>query len=331
MTIAKYNFDKNLIKASYKKDLYGAKREWQIIGKDIREEQNGLCICQRKVKYIIYMYNPKTKLTIMVGSKCAKKFELNNFSLSNNILRELLKNNLLKGDYEIIDNIIRYSYSIEEQFIKYFENKIDKCNNNQNKLLEIKNEIKELINIYSLMYLNNIYETLNTKIIKINIHKELIDKCLVYSVKTFTHNYVPCQGSDIYENTKLFRDIDECNNYILSLKPLEEKITKGYGYTLSENTLKKIEIIYKNDIIKTLGKLFDDNKLPKTTQNINPLQLQMQLQIKESIDEVVPIILHTCSLDICKCENPDYELIKINNNYYCNNCSKWRCRCNQSL
>jgi hypothetical protein len=214
MTTAKYNFDKNLIKASYKKDLYGAKREWQIIGKYIREEQDGLCICQRKVKHIIYMYNPKTKLTIIVGSKCAKKFELNNFLLPNNILRKLLKSNLLKGNYEIINNIIRYSYNIEEQFIKYFENKIDKCNNNQNKLLEIKNEIKELIEIYSLKYLNNIYEILN----------------------------------NIYEILN--------NKYI---------------------------------------------KLHK---------------------------LHRCSLDICICDNPDYELIKVNNNYYCNNCSKWKCRCN---
>lgn len=99
MATTKYNFDKNLIKASYKKDLYGAKREWQIIGNDIREEQNGLCLCQRKVKHIIYMYNPKTKLTIIVGSKCAKKFELNNFLLPNDILREILKSNLTKGDY----------------------------------------------------------------------------------------------------------------------------------------------------------------------------------------------------------------------------------------
>jgi hypothetical protein len=70
------------------------------------------------------------------------------------------------GDYEIIDNIIIYSNNIEEQFITYFENKIDD-NDNQNKLLEIQNEIKELIDIYSLKYLNNIYETINNKLIEI--------------------------------------------------------------------------------------------------------------------------------------------------------------------
>jgi hypothetical protein len=43
--MSKYNFDTNLIKASYNKDLCDAKKEWVSIGKDIREEQDGLCIC----------------------------------------------------------------------------------------------------------------------------------------------------------------------------------------------------------------------------------------------------------------------------------------------
>ena len=42
MSTAKYNFEKNLIKASYKKDLYGAKREWYKICEEIRDEQTGM-------------------------------------------------------------------------------------------------------------------------------------------------------------------------------------------------------------------------------------------------------------------------------------------------
>ena len=36
-----------------------------------------------------------------------------------------------------------------------------------------------------------------------------------------------------------------------------------------------------------------------------------------------------CKINICNCKNPDYELIKANNNYFCNNCNKWKCRCNK--
>jgi hypothetical protein len=114
------------------------------------------------------MYNMKTNLSIIVDSQCAKKFELDKAKLlSNNILREILKNNLLKGDYETINNIIIYSNNIQEQFIKYIEDKIEN-NNNKFKLLEIQNEIKELIEIYSLKYLNNIYEIINNKLIDID-------------------------------------------------------------------------------------------------------------------------------------------------------------------
>ena len=32
-------------------------------------------------------------------------------------------------------------------------------------------------------------------------------------------------------------------------------------------------------------------------------------------------------LNICICENPKYELVKLSNNLFCVNCSKWKCRC----
>jgi len=236
--MAKYNFDMNLIKASYDKDLEDAKKEWVSIGKDTRQSQDGLCICQHKVKHIIYMFNMKTKLTIIVGSKCAKKFELDKvISLPNKILREILNSNLLKGDYEIIDNIIIYSNNIEEQFIKYFENKIDD-NDNQNKLLEIQNEIKELIDIYSLKYLNNIYETINNKLIE--IQKKIKEK----------------------ENIK---------------------------NEIYENKINEIEGNEYNDKLNCICGIIKNN--------------------------------------ICICQTPNYELIKLSGNFFCVNCNKWKCRC----
>ena len=32
-------------------------------------------------------------------------------------------------------------------------------------------------------------------------------------------------------------------------------------------------------------------------------------------------------LNICMCEIPKYELIKLSNNFFCINCNKWKCRC----
>ena len=168
MITAKFNFNNNLIKASYSKDLIQAKKEWFILNEEKRDEQDGLCICQRKVKNIVYMFNPKTNLTIIVGMQCKKKFQLNNSYLQNHILKNILISNLSKGEYEIIDNIIKYSKNIEDELIKFFQNKIENSNNNLKTLLSIKNEINEIIDTYSLTYLNNIYELINNKIININ-------------------------------------------------------------------------------------------------------------------------------------------------------------------
>ena len=54
-----------------------------------------------------------------------KKFELNTFLLSNNILREILKSNLLKGDYKNINNIKKQFIALKghirlKKAIKYF-------------------------------------------------------------------------------------------------------------------------------------------------------------------------------------------------------------------
>ena len=252
------------------------------------------------------MYNPKTKLTIIIGTKCTKKFELNDTKpLPNNILKDILSKNLIKGEYEIIDNIIKYSNDIKQQIIKYYENKIT-----YNISIEIINEliieIKYLIDTFLLNFLIDLYEILNTKIIKNNMHKELINKCLVYSVKTKDEN------DENNENIQYFKNIDEYNEYINHiLKPICEtfKTCKYYNNEhihYKRNSQFKIVILYKNHIIKTYYN--NDEK------NNN--------KIKESNN------LCNCSLDICKCEKPNYELIKLSNNYYCNSCNKWKCRCN---
>jgi hypothetical protein len=259
MATAKYKFNENLIKASHNKDLNNAKKEWHIIYQEKREKQDGLCICQHKVKNITYMYNPITKLTIIVGDICAKKFELNNNSvIPNNILKELLKNSLEKGEYEVIDNIITYSNNIEEQLKKYFENRIE-TNHNLNELIKIQTEIKELIDTYLLTYLNdNNYQKLAIKISKINVnkqminlHKQLIRTFLIYSIeiKKKVNNH-------IYNETIYFRDIDECNDYLSLLNPLGIRYTSidRNSNEMLNTTLLQLVLRHNDKVIKTLQK-----------------------------------------------------------------------------
>ena len=39
-----------------------------------------------------------------------------------------------------------------------------------------------------------------------------------------------------------------------------------------------------------------------------------------------------CGLpEVCSCDIPQYEKMNINNNYFCNNCCLWKCRCYKTL
>ena len=144
------------------------------------------CICQQKnIKFIKYFYNVKTKLTIIIGSECCKKFDSGVDKIKNKILENILKNNILKGEYQVIDNIIEYTNSVEKQLIEYFEKYT--LSKNISVLKKNTEDIKTLIDDYKLNYLNDIYNILTNLIEKEEEKLKVysIDKCKFSSIKTF--------------------------------------------------------------------------------------------------------------------------------------------------
>ena len=72
-----FKFSENILKLSSSSDIDEAIKEWLFIDEGQTKEAENTCICQKKIKNFNYMYNYKTKKTILVGSSCFKKF---NFS-----------------------------------------------------------------------------------------------------------------------------------------------------------------------------------------------------------------------------------------------------------
>lgn len=192
-TDAKYNFDENILKLSKSNNLNEAKREWYVILKETRtynerveikkililpptlsknqrffdNEPSLVCICQHKIRNIIYMYNKNTQKIIIVGTKCCKKFNLYQNKLNNDILEKILINIFTKGDYEKINNIIEYSDEIKNELIKYLRNKLNNNLNYYDLLFKLKKETEELIEEYGLIYLKEILYEILDKIKKI--------------------------------------------------------------------------------------------------------------------------------------------------------------------
>jgi hypothetical protein len=69
-----------------------------------------------------------------------------------------------------------------------------------------------------------------------------------YTVKYYIRNYIPGSGTDIYEKKRNFDSLEKSECFIQTLP--EIGICKFQGN--SENTLIKIELLYNNNIIKTL-------------------------------------------------------------------------------
>ena len=158
---AEYNFNENLLKASSKpsNSLQEAKTEWVEVYTEVREKKDGQCICHRNgIKHVKYCYNIKTELTIMVGSACFKKFNFGVGKIKNKTLEDTLKINIIKGDYQVINNIIEYTNCVEKQLIEYFEKYT--LSKNISELKKITEDIKILIDEYKLNYLLAIYNIL---------------------------------------------------------------------------------------------------------------------------------------------------------------------------
>jgi len=150
---ARHKFKTNLLKASYSPDFEIAKTEWAKIDeeRDLDECDSQLCICQRKVRNIIYMYNKTTNKSIFVGTKCYNKFELQSQTIKDEVYRNILLDAIKKGEYEVIDDIVIYSEYVMNRHIEYYRNIIDI---NKNKLSELLSIRKQLIAAVEVPYLH---------------------------------------------------------------------------------------------------------------------------------------------------------------------------------
>jgi len=221
---ARHKFKINLIKASCGENYEEAVKEWEII-QDFKGK-NGLCICQRKINNIIFMFNIVNKNIIMVGTKCYKKFNLQINEMNNNAFKKILKSIFKKGEYKIVDNVVEYCNLAKEKLLKHFTEKINElwCQEYLKKLLS---DVDNLIKEYKLNYLEDIRVLISDKL------KEIIK----------TNKEETAENDKLIAQHKLLQWRDK-KKTIIEKKILEEK--KSY-----ENKLLKNEKFRKNKSLIT--------------------------------------------------------------------------------
>jgi hypothetical protein len=287
--MSKYKFELNLIKASKSKNIDDAKKEWVDFydnkkDKNINDEKKEKlenCICGHVVKNIKYMYNKETTITIIIGSTCANKFNMEqnikikyNKSHNNIFINILIKIMNEKNKYDEIIDIIEYSKNNEKQIRNEFEKNIIKNNEHINELKKIEIELDEIIKKYNVNYLIDIHKNLNSKIKNFYIEQ--------YKQKIIKNN------DNIIELKKIKIELDE----------IIKKYNEKYLIDIHENLNNKIKIFYieqykqilTNNIINISNfqkLLFDINNLIENEYGLQKKYIKNLEQKKIEINNLI--------------------------------------------
>jgi hypothetical protein len=119
--------------------------------------------------------NRINQTTIICGSECCKKFNFEAQEIKNKTLLQLYINNLIKGEYEQIDNILIYSENVKIQLIKKYQNEYELYKNDIKKLEKLLQEVVELIYYYNFECLSFLKQEIEFKLENSKIKKELFD------------------------------------------------------------------------------------------------------------------------------------------------------------
>jgi hypothetical protein len=73
---------------------------------------------------------------------------------------------------------------------------------------------------------------------------------------------------------------------------------------------------------------YEKKQIEKTLKNLENEFTEYEKKVKEEEIKKKEICKNLCNIkEICLCDNPKYELVKLSKNLFCKNCSKWKCRC----
>jgi hypothetical protein len=234
------NFDKNLLKASVnKEDLLEAMKEWRCFREEECSEKK-TCICNSKIKNVLYFLNTQNGNIICCGTVCCNKFEQR--AIDNKPLYKILN---LINPY----NEYRQFLTIQE----YLDYAKDELNAFMAKEIESSSKFEQLILL--LDNINNINKSYGLDIF--NAHIETIKQKLIDVIPTYINSELTRDIESIFKiRNKLnifFNDYqikkeykDKVNVYENCIKDIVKYNIENYSGDTTPKFQKKIDSIIKN-------------------------------------------------------------------------------------
>ena len=296
-TKAAYNFDEHIIGLSKTNDINKISEEWIECYRRELSTQSGHCICQRKIKHIIYMYNTFTKNFITVGTTCFSKFKGHIKSLKKSILVEIFNQRNTNSEYKLIDDIFIYSENIEQELITHIMNRIKKGGNLEILLINVK----ELIHEYGMSELVEIYNIL-----------ELHEK--------------ERQEKERQEKERQEKERERQEKE----RERQEKERERQEKEKERQEKRRQKKERQEEIMNELQRL-EQERPEKERQEKERQEKERQEEIMNELQRLIDNVECKCGIkvkNICACEIPKLiPVVLSNNNLYCKCCRKWKCRC----
>ena len=152
--MATHKFNDHLLNLSENKEIEKAIKEWQFVTKEKYEKLNRICVCQHKIKNVIYLFNILTRHTIAIGSTCFKKFNVTITDI-NPIIKKVLDTLREKGEYKEILDFNKFIIDAQQDVIDSFQKEYRNYRNDIDELHILKEYIYNVINDYGISYLND--------------------------------------------------------------------------------------------------------------------------------------------------------------------------------
>ena len=305
----RYNFEENLLALSESKNIDDAMNEWSVINKnyEVLSEGRVVCICNKTIKHVHYACNLRTNKFAYLGTACVGKFRTKIKHITNNTLRNVFMDMIGDGLYQRIFDIQGYSDEVRIRLTKHFET----TQKHYKSLDDYLKELKELIDDYGCDFLSVIY-----------------DKYFCSCCKSLLNNYYNEGGLCSYCIRLNQEQQDMMKTDAINSK--QRVCSRCHQYSSAQCHYPGMNIheylCLKCD--KHFQKYHEERK--KFIDDSRREEFIKQPQNEVKTEEVKTDTLCGCGIlhrNLCKCSNPSYSLVQINQQLWCNSCNNWKCRC----
>lgn len=207
-------FMTNLLSVSVeKKDTTIAIREWVKVETEKRTEMDRQCICHHRIKNVTYFYNNRTKKTIICGTTCSMKINMDkNEEMKDDMMKRALVHVFKKyrnkegGGYKTIESMDEYVEEVKEHLINNILSQYEDIKNCydhimhkdftssiiikiRERMIKLENKVEETITDHGIDYLGTILNMIKltlvemTKKIKETHEKEVRDELRIQELE----------------------------------------------------------------------------------------------------------------------------------------------------